>query len=409
MLKNIAIFTLLVIFASTLNAQKLIDNIELVQTEDDIINIYLNSNTDEIYRHYSNMIDPSVLDLGVVNDLLSENVQEGIIWEKGQKTEFSKGEHFLAAQNDFILTAKKLWDSNKEEFVKEIRRYTIIHRSLLESDKRIRIAEDHKIVMLENGNFVISDFVDNYGTEFDLYSKDMELLESYKPFLLGYGNIQFAESNGILISVVYPTKTNKGNRIKIFYINTDNGNLLREKNIYNNFSTSNIFAVEDLFVLYGAGWLNAFTSKGKLKWDRSFDRPVSAFEGDEGKYIYLVTSNELYCLKKKNGRIKWHRKISDYYELDISETLESVVDIEVVPLGIYSLFAGEEIGVMIGQTKGTLGKSKLKHQIVLFRVDKKGKLLGEIKVADKSEVVQLISENGYFKIITDHNVKTYAR
>lgn len=409
MLRKFALCLYLFVFFSTLKAQKLIDSVELVQTNDDIINIYQNKDTDEIFRHYTNMIDTSVLDLGVVNDLLAENVQEGIIWEEGKKVEFAKGEHFLAAQNDFILTVKNYWDNEKEEFAKEIRRYSMIHRSLLESEKRVLVPKNHKIKMLKNGNFIISNFANNYGTEFHLYSKEMELIESYKPFLLGYSNIQFAESNGVLISVIYPTRTNRGNRLKILYLNTKNGNLIREKDLYNNFSTSKIFAIDDLFILYGAGWLNSFTATGKLKWDRTFDEPVSVFEGDQGKYIYIVTVDKLYCLKKKNGRVKWSKKISDYYELDISKTLESVVNIDVVPLGIYSLYNGEEIGVIMGQTKGTLGKSNLKHQIVLFRLDKKGNLLGQIDIAAKSEIVQLISVNGHFKVITDHYVRIYSK
>ncbi|MBT3755121.1 MAG: hypothetical protein HOK80_10335 [Candidatus Cloacimonetes bacterium] len=409
MLRKIALITLLFLIYDNIFAQRLIESIDLVQTEDNIINIYQNRDTDEIFRHYSNRIDPAVLDLGIVNDLLSENVQEGIIWEKGKKIPFAKGEHFLATKNDFILTVKNSWDIEKETFSKEVRRYTIIHRSLLESEEKLQISKDHDIIMLENGNFIISNFSDDYGTEFKLYSNKMELLESYKPFMLGYNNIQFSEKNGILVSVIYPTRSNRGDRLKILYINTKNGFILREKDIHNNFSTENIFAINDLFILYGAGWINTFTTEGKLKWDKAFDEPVSIFEGDQGKYIYVVTTEKIYCLKKKNGSVKWSEKISKYYELNLGKMLESVVNIDVVPLGIYSLYNGAEIGVIIGQTKGTLGKSSLKHQIILFRLDKKGKLLGQVDVAVKSEIVKLISLNGNFKIITDDNVKTYSR
>jgi len=79
MLRLIVSITLFFSITYNIYAQKLIESIELVQTEDNIINIYQNKDTDEIFRHYSNSIDPSVLDLGIVNDLLAENVQEGII------------------------------------------------------------------------------------------------------------------------------------------------------------------------------------------------------------------------------------------------------------------------------------------------------------------------------------------
>ncbi|MDA3814017.1 MAG: hypothetical protein PF570_07175, partial [Candidatus Cloacimonetes bacterium] len=265
------------------------------------------------------------------------------------------------------------------------------------------------IIMLNNGNFIISNYSENYGTEFKIYSNKMELLESYKPFLLGFNNIQFAEKNNILIAVIYPTKIHRSKKIKMLYIDSRNGHLLREKEIYNNFSTSKIFAINDLFILYGAGWFNAFTSSGKLKWDRTFDNPVSVFEGDQGNYIYVVTVDKIYCLKKKNGSIKWSEKISKYYELNLGKMLESVVNIDVIPLGIYSLYNGAEIGVIIGQTKGTLGKSNLNHQIILFRLDKNGELLGKIDLATKSEIVNLISVNGTFKVITDNYVKTYSK
>ena len=79
MLRLIVSITLFFSITYNIYAQKLIESIELIQTEDNIINIYQNKDTDEIFRHYSNSIDPSVLGLGIVNDLLAENVQEGII------------------------------------------------------------------------------------------------------------------------------------------------------------------------------------------------------------------------------------------------------------------------------------------------------------------------------------------
>ncbi len=409
MLRKTAIVICLFCVFCIVNAQNLIESIDLVQTEDNIINIYQNDDTGEIFRHYSNRIDPSILDLGVARDLLAENVQEGIIWEKGKKIPFSKGEHFLATNNDFILTVKDFWDIEKEDFIKEVRRYSIIHRSLLESEEKLQISKDHEIIMLENGNFIISNYSENYGTEFKIYSNKMKLLETYNPFMLGFSNIQFAEKNNILIVVIYPTKTHRSNKLKMLFINTKNGYVLREKEIYNNFSTNKIFAINDLFILYGAGWVNAFSTDGKLKWDRTFDNPVSIFEGDQGKFIYVVTVEKIYCLKKKNGSIKWSKKISKYYELNLGEMLEGVVNIDVIPLGIYSLYNGAEIGVIIGQKKGTIGRSNLKHQIILFRLDKKGELLGQIDLATKSEIVKLISINGTFKVITDNFVKTYSR
>ncbi|MEA2095891.1 MAG: hypothetical protein U9P73_04225 [Candidatus Cloacimonadota bacterium] len=409
MLRKTAIIICLFCVFCIVNAQNLIESIDLVQTEDNIINIYQNDDTGEIFRHYSNRIDPSILDLGVARDLLAENVQEGIIWEKGKKIPFSKGEHFLATNNDFILTVKDFWDIEKEDFIKEVRRYSIIHRSLLESEEKLHISKDHEIIMLKNGNFIISNYSENYGTEFKIYSNKMKLLETYNPFMLGFSNIQFAEKNNILIVVIYPTKTHRSNKLKMLFINTKNGYVLREKEIYNNFSTNKIFAINDLFILYGAGWINAFSTDGKLKWDRTFDNPVSIFEGDQGKFIYVVTVEKIYCLKKKNGSIKWSKKISKYYELNLGEMLEGVVNIDVIPLGIYSLYNGAEIGVIIGQKKGTIGRSNLKHQIILFRLDKKGELLDQIDLATKSEIVKLISINGTFKVITDNFVKTYSR
>ncbi|MCF7858752.1 MAG: PQQ-like beta-propeller repeat protein [Candidatus Cloacimonetes bacterium] len=237
----------------------------------------------------------------------------------------------------------------------------------------------------------------------------MELLAEFKPFLLGYKNIQFAEDNGILIAVAYPTKTHHSNKLKMYFINTNNGNLISEKEIYDNFSTSEIFALDNLFILYGEGWINAFDAKGNLKWDRTFDKPISVFEDNESKLIYIVSKSKIFCLKKKNGRTKWIKKISDFYELNIDKMLKSVVKITVVPMGIYRLFDGSEIGVVVGQMKGTIGESNLKHQIILLRLDKKGKFLGTVDLAVKSVVFKLISENGTFKIITDDQVNTYSK
>ncbi|MCF7858751.1 MAG: hypothetical protein K9N07_05430 [Candidatus Cloacimonetes bacterium] len=128
-----------------LNAQKLIKHIDIVKTADNITDIYQNENTGEIFRHYSNKMD---LKLGLVSELLEENVQEGIIWENGKKVPFSKGEHLLASNNDYILTIKNTWDTNKEIFVNEVRKYTIIGRALLEADAKLKVPKDHEITML---------------------------------------------------------------------------------------------------------------------------------------------------------------------------------------------------------------------------------------------------------------------
>jgi len=261
----------------------------------------------------------------LISELLDENTQEGIIWENGKKIPFAKGEHLLAARNDIILTAKHMWDVEKEESISEVRRYTIFQRSLLESEGVLHIAKKQTIIMLENGNFIITNFTDNYGTEFMIYSSNMKLLETYKPYMLGFKNIQFAENRNIIMAAVYPTKTHRENTIKLYFINSKSGRILRKKEIYDNFSTEKMFAVNDLFILYGEGWINTFTKDGKSKWDREFKEPVSVFEGDLGTYLYVVTNKKIYCLKKKNGHIKWSKKISQYYELNLSEKMESEV------------------------------------------------------------------------------------
>ena len=195
----------------------------------------------------------------------------------------------------------------------------------------------------------------------------------------------------------------------MLFINPRSGKLQHEKEIYDNFSTSKIFAVNDLFITHGAGWLNAFNTDGKRKWDRTFDEPVSIFEGDQGESIYIVTTDNIYCLLKKNGKIMWSEKISKYYGNNLGKQLENIVNIDIVPTGIYSLFNGTEIGVIIGQAKNTTGMSNLKHQIILFRLNKKGELLGQIDIASKSEFIKLISDNETFKVITDNHVKTYSK
>ena len=406
--KNMLVFCILFVFYNVM-ALDLIDSVDIVQTNNNVISIYQNENTGEIFRHYSNKIEHSILNVGLVNELLTDNIQEGIIWEDGKMIQFSKGEHFLATNNDYILTIKNTRENEKEELVNEVRKYLIIQRSLLESEERLQISKGHEIKILENGNFIISNFSENYGTEFKIYSSNMKLLESYNPCLLGFSNIKFAEKNNILIAVIYPTKTDRSNKIKMLFINPKNGKLQHEEEVYNNFSIDEIFAVNDLFIAHGAGWLNAFNTDGKRKWDRTFDEPVSIFENDQGECIYVVTIDKIYCLLKKNGKIMWSEKISKYYELGLGKQLESLVNIDVVPIGIYSLFNGTEIGVIIGKTKSTISKSNLKHQIILFRLNKNGELLGQIDLAAKSKFVKLISDNGTFKVITDNHVKTYSK
>jgi len=402
------IFILLFVFFR-IEAQHLIESIELAETQDNVVNIYQNSKTGEIFRHYSNTLDSSVLDLGIINDMMSENIQEGIIWEDGKNIQFSKGEHFLSTNDDYILTVMKFWDNEKETYCKEVRRYSLFQRSLLENEEKLCIPKDDEVIILSNGNFIVSNFSVDYGTKFSIYSNNLELLESYKPFILGFENIQFAEKNNILLAVSYPTKTYPHKTLKMMFISATRGTLLLEKEVHNNFSTNQIFALNDLFILFGAGWLNAFKTDGKIKWDRTFDKPLSIFEDDQGELIYIVTEEELYCLQKKNGKIEWTKRILNYYPFEMGTELESIVNINVSPIGIYSLFDGSEIGLILGQKKDTLGKSNLNHQVTLLRLDKHGEFINQVGLASKSKIVKMISETDTFKVITDNHVKKYSK
>ena len=402
------IFFLLFVFLRV-EAQHLIESIELAKTKDNVVNIYQNNKTGEIFRHYSNSLDTSVLDLGVINDIMSENIQEGIIWEDGENIQFSRGEHFLSTNDDYILTVMKFWDNEKQTYCKEVRRYSLFQRSLLENEEKLCIPKNDEVIMLSNGNFIVSNFSGDYGTKFSIYSNNLELLESYNPFILGFENIQFAEKNNILLAVSYPTKTYPHKVLKMMFISATRGTLFLEKEVHDNFSTNQIFALDDLFILYGVGWLNVFNTDGKIKWDRTFDKPLSIFEDDQGEFIYIVTEEEIYCLKKKNGKIEWLKNIFNYYPFEIVKELESIVNVDVTPIGIYSLFDGSEIGLILGQKKDALGKSNLIHQITLLRLDKHGEFINQVGLASKSKIVKLISESDSFKVITDKHIKIYSK
>ncbi len=78
----------------------------------------------------------------------------------------------------------------------------------------------------------------------------------------------------------------------MMFISVTRGSLLLEKEVHDNFSTNQIFALNDLFILYGAGWLNAFNTNGKIKWDSTFDKPISIFEDDQDEFIYIAEIEE---------------------------------------------------------------------------------------------------------------------
>ncbi len=73
------------------------------------------------------------------------------------------------------------------------------------------------------------------------------------------------------------------------------------------------------------------------------------------------------------------------------------------------MFDGSEIGLILGQTKDTLGKSNLIHQITLLRLDKYGEFINQVGLASKSKIVKLINESDSFKVITDNHVKIYSK
>ncbi len=407
--KKIVLIFSLVFICSFLTALTLIDSYTFSETTDNIIKVYNYPKTNEIFKIFSNSLGPKILDHGPAVDMVTEVFEDGLIWDSGKKISFSKSERFLDYKNGMIFTTTSVWKTYKKDFISEIGSYSILQNSLLKSDNKIIIGNNDQKYILNNGNIIVTNLHEYYGTKVDIYSSDFELLESYNPFLVGFGNVQYVENENEILFVFHPTKSSREDMLKLLIVDSNTGSLKYEKEVYNNFSASAVFALKDLYVIYGDGWLNAVNRKGNVVWDKSFDIPEKIIECNDKKYFYILTMEHLFCMKKKNGRVKWKKDLSSIYPEKIEEKVDKYTDIALNTLDLEVLFAGEYIGIIIGQTSKSMYSSTHKYNGVLYILDKDGNAIDHVDCVKKSKLIELISDGDKIKIVSDNDVRVYNK
>ncbi|MBC8415945.1 MAG: hypothetical protein H8E11_05900 [Candidatus Cloacimonetes bacterium] len=400
---------LMILVSCVLFAQTLIDTIPLIVTEDTIIDVYENSETGEVFKVFANDLGLRILEQRPTTHMLAQAYQYGLLWQNGKRLLFDKDEKFVDFKNSYILTGKEFWDRYLKDYKWNFIKYTLLQRSLLANEDNLIIYKANEFIFLGNGNIVTTNFRDSFGTEINIYSPDFKLIETYNPYMMGFTNVSIATNNKVIIAVVYPTRAHQDNMLKLLFINADSGNLLFEKELYNNFSTSRIYPVNNFFVLYGDGWFNAVNNKGRIIWDRSFDKPTFVTSGMESKYFYVLTNKELFSLKKKNGSTNWSKKLESVYKSKLDEELAGVSDIKIKPLGIYSIFDGEYAGLLVGQSRQGLNTKKFIYNVALYLFDKKGELQKTIECCERTRFVKVLPNDNSFKIITDDEIKIYTK
>jgi len=400
---------LMIPLSCVLYSQTLIDTIPLEVSEDTIIEVYESNETGEVFKVFENDLGLRILEQRPTTDMLAQAFQYGLLWQNGKRLLFDKDEKFVDFKDNYILTGKEFWDRDLNDFKWNFTKYTLLQRSLLANEENLMIYKANEFIVLENGNIVTTNFRDSFGTEINIYSSDFQLIETYNPYMMGFTDITLATNNNVVIAVVYPTRTNRGNMLKLLFINANNGDLLYEKELYNNFSTSKIYPVNNFFVLYGDGWLNTVNNKGKIIWDRSFDKPAFVTFGKESKYFQVLTNKELFSLKKKNGSTNWSKKLESVYRSKLDKELAGVTDIKIKPLGIYSIFDGEYVGLLVGQSRKGLNTRKFIYNVALYLFDKNGKLCKTIECCERTHFVKILLNGNIFKIITDDEIKIYKK
>ena len=400
---------LMMLLSYVLYSQTLIDTIPLEVTEDTIIEVFESKETGEVFKVFENNLGHRILEQRPTTDMLAQAYQYGLLWQNGKRLLFDKDEKFVDFKNNYVLTGKKFWDRDLKDFKWNFKKHTLLQRSLLANEDTLIIYKANEFIFLENGNIVTTNFRDSFGTEINVYSPDFKLTETYNPYMMGFSDITMATNDKVVIAVVYPTRTHRDNMLKLLFINAENGNLLYEKELYNNFSTSRIYPVNNFFVLYGDGWLNAVNNKGKIIWDRSFDKPAFITSGMGRKYFYVLTNKELFSLKKKNGSTHWSKKLESVYKSKLDKELAEVTDIKIKPLGIYSIFDGEYAGLLVGQSRKGLNTKKFIYNVALYLFDKNGKLCKTIECCERTRFVKILPDGNKFKIITDDEIRIYKK
>ncbi len=294
-MKKLLILFIVTAICMISHAQEFKKKILLDNLKDNIIEVF-EDESDKLVCVFSNNHGPIEIEgWGKTYDIKS-----GLLLSNGEKINFDEFEFFKYSTNNYLFTTKYHHSESKVE----IRKYELKNNKLkLLKSKNLGFTF-YISEMINDGDFVYTDFDGSFGREIQIYSGDLELLKAHKlNGEKGFDGLSMGANDEQIFVMIKPTWHDSSNS-KIFIFDTKTGNLITKKVCDEKIESNMVYPINDKFVVKSGNRLICFDTECNELWDKNIATGPYEYciSSNQSKNIlYISNSEELFFLNIKNG------------------------------------------------------------------------------------------------------------
>ena len=182
-----------------------------------------------------------------------------LVLENGDEIPLKPNERVVSF-NDTIYLCEKYGANNGTKVLS----YYILDDHKLMQISQIEISFYEQAILLNNGNFLLTDEYELFGTKFAVYNNKCKLLNENKPFDSGFSCISWQEFDTKLFVYTYSDDTNKS-ILTIVDAATGKSSSKKSFNIDNPF-VNKIFVTKNNILFVSENYINAINYDGSNSW-----------------------------------------------------------------------------------------------------------------------------------------------
>jgi len=365
----------------SLDSLELTDMRMLSESESEIVKVFEDQETGKVVRVYSSFDENNIF-------------HQGLLFENGDRLPFEVNERVIEISDNKILVKKQLNRADEEVTIYEY------NQEKIKKTKSMKIGLYNPFHMLKNGNFFYSDYAEGFAWTFSLYSSNLDLICTYKPFESGFESYSFEDFGDSLFVGVAKT-LNDNNGINFYHIDTVSGELkIKTETTYSIDYVNHIKYVNNNYLISAFRKLIAINLNGETVWERDITANkyyLSETSIDE-KLQFIYSKDKIMCISLIDGSTVWQEYFSQYFE----KNTESKINPVSVPITIID---DKQVIVFI------LGNQKqnIFDKFLLINLDFEGNLLTKKELIKDTNVFTIIEDHDSIKLLTDKEVLHYEK
>lgn len=256
-----------------------------------------------------------------------QQFESGLINESGELLTLSKNEMIRTWDNGEITTSLV----DPLHFIHTLRAYELKNARLKETKRRYFNHAQITLEPLANGQLLLSDEWEGYGTQVQLFSKDWEELSTYYPQLGGfyYSKIGIHQKEALI--AINPVLAEQ--KLKLARFDMSDGNLLSEVEIDRSFfNVKHLYPFEDgTYLLYGNSKENKRSllkakAEGTIEWEiferlPYFIKGIDVVPVNQGNDGFMAITDHVEVLNfDTKGKTNWRKRLNTDYYATLDET-----------------------------------------------------------------------------------------